>query len=372
MAHEPNAHARRSPQQDGGNAPASDTGRTIGVLINHPLESEYVRAIEAMDSRVRVLSMYRPAEDDTWAEAKQRQAGNSRDGLQEVSSEELDVLIREAEVFFGFNFPIDWIERAANLRWVQLASAGSDHMQREGIFDKHPDLLLTTSSGVHEVPISEHIVAMILHFSRGFNMAVRNQPQHKWERYLPDEALNRTVCMVGYGPIARRAANLCKALGMRVLAVRASLLEQQPGFEAVERFYPLEDLNEALSQSDYVVVAAPRTERSERMIGRDQLAAMKPDAVIINISRGALIDEPALIEALQQGKITGAGLDVFAQEPLPESSPLWDLPNVLVTPHNAGANPHYNSRITELFRANLARYLNGEPLTNLVQRERGY
>jgi phosphoglycerate dehydrogenase-like enzyme len=94
--------------------------------------------------------------------------------------------------------------------------------------------------------------------------------------------------------------------------------------------------------------------------------------VIINISRGALIDEPALIEALQQGKIRGAGLDVFAQEPLPESSPLWDLPNVLVTPHNAGANPHYNSRITELFRANLARYLNGEPLTNLVQRERGY
>jgi D-2-hydroxyacid dehydrogenase (NADP+) len=231
---------------------------------------------------------------------------------------------------------------------------------------------VTTASGIHEVPISEHIIAMILHFSRGFNVAVRNQPLHKWERYTPDEVNAATVCVVGYGPIARRAARLCKALGMGVVVVRASLTEQQEGDQDVERFFPLRDLNSALGQADYVVIAAPRTPQSEKMIGAEQLAAMKESAVLVNISRGALVDEAALVQALQENRIRGAGLDVFEQEPLPESSLLWDMPNVLVTPHNSGANPHYNLRLTELFRDNLARYLTGQPLRNLVVPERGY
>jgi phosphoglycerate dehydrogenase-like enzyme len=174
---------------------------------------------------------------------------------------------------------------------------------------------------------------MLLYFSRRFYKAVRNQAIHKWERFELDEANGKTVCLVGYGPIARRAAALCRALGMRVLVVRGSLLKQQPGEEAVERFYPPADLDEALAESDYVVVAAPRTPQSEGMIGARQFEAMKPGAVLINISRGALVDEEALVRALRDGKLAGAGLDVFVQEPLPESSPLWDMPNVLVTPH---------------------------------------
>jgi phosphoglycerate dehydrogenase-like enzyme len=154
--------------------------------------------------------------------------------------------------------------------------------------------------------------------------------------------------------------------------VRASLLEQQPGLEGVERFYPPEDLNIVLSESDYVVVAAPRTSRSEGMIGREQFAAMKQGAVLINISRGALVDEAALIDALQGGKLRGAGLDVFSQEPLPESSPLWEMPNVLITPHVSGSTPHYYSRATDIFCQNLVCYLRGDPLKNLVLSERGY
>ena len=167
---------------------------------------------------------------------------------------------------------------------------------------------------------------------------------------------------------------LCKALGMKAVVVRASLNEQQPGSdaEAVERLYPLSHLNEALAQADYVVIAAPRTPHSEGMIGREQLAAMKPSAVLINISRGALVDEAALIQALQEGRLAGAGLDVFVQEPLPESSLLWTMPNVLITPHVSGSNPHYHERATQLFCDNLARYLQGQPLRNLVNAERGY
>ena len=245
-------------------------------------------------------------------------------------------------------------------------------MLKLGVGERRPDLLLTTASGVHEIPISEHIVAMILHFTRGFDKAVRNQAESRWERYRADEANGKTVCIIGYGPIARRAAKLCKALGMRVIVVRASIAEQQPGFEATERFYPPADLNEVLGNSDYVVIAAPHTPRTDKMIRSEQFRAMKREAVLINVSRGSLVDEADMIAALREGLIAGAGLDVFEQEPLPESSPLWQMPNVLITPHVSGSNPYYDSRVTRLFVDNLALYLQGQPLRNLVNVERGY
>jgi len=336
---------------------------SIPVLINFTLADPYLEEIRAVSPRVEVMRAYESVAEEA------RARGNQESMVEERALKEM---VRRAEVLISFRFPIEWLDEAPNLKWVQLASAGSDHMQREGIFEKRPDLLLTTASGVHETPISEHIAAMILHFSRGLNIAVRNQPMHKWERYRADEAAGRTVCFVGYGPIARRAAQICKSLGMRVLAVRASIAEQQPGFEAVERFYPPAELNEVLAESDYVVVAAPRTPQTERMISTEQFEAIKEGAVLINISRGALVDEPALVEALRNGRLKGAGLDVFDPEPLPEASPLWDMPNVLITPHVSGSNPHYDRRVTDLFCDNLRRYLQGDPLRNLVIRERGY
>jgi D-2-hydroxyacid dehydrogenase (NADP+) len=345
---------------DEGNSPGS---RMVLVLVNFTLPDNYIREIEDSDPRVQVLRAYRAPDADGRARGDE---GTLAEG------EELLAYAAQAEVIFGFRFPIEWLDIASNLRWVQLASAGSDHMLRLGLGERRPDLLVTTASGIHEIPISEHIIAMILHFSRGLHKAVRNQALGKWERFRADEAHGKTVCMLGYGPIARRAATLCKALGMRVVAVRASIAEQQSGFEATERFYPPADLHEVLAQSDYVVVAAPRTPQTERMLGREQFRAMKREAVLINISRGALVDEAALVEALEAGEIAGAGLDVFEEEPLPESSRLWDMSNVLITPHVSGSNPHYDQRVTALFIENLSCYLRGEPLRNLVNIERGY
>jgi phosphoglycerate dehydrogenase-like enzyme len=341
--------------------------KTVGVLINHALEARYVRAIESVDPQVRALLVYTP---DEWL--PKGQASALKDQWPKAEGAELDMLLVEAEVLFSFSFPVEWVDKMPKLKWVQLASAGSDHVLRAGLLDRRPELLLSTASGVHEISISEHILGMILHFSRSFNKAVHNQSLHKWERFAAGEAYGQMVCFIGYGAIAKRAASLCKALGMRSVAVRASLVEQQPGIEAVERFYPLADLNETLAQADYVVVAAPRTPTSERMIGREQLAAMKPSAVLVNISRGALVDEAALVEALREGRLGGAGMDVFEQEPLPESSPLWNMTNVLITPHVSGSTPNYNERVTALFCANLARYLRGEAVRNLVDKERGY
>lgn len=339
-------------------AAAANATRVVPVLVNDPLGREHLDAIAATDPRIRLIELSHPGR---W------------DAEEQIQDDDLDAKLARAEVLFSvFRFPIEWASKAPNLKWVQLASAGADVMLRAGLLDLRPDLLLTTSSGIHEVSISEHILAMALYFTRGFNVAVRNQHLHRWQRFDTEEAQGKSVCLVGYGPIARRTAMLFGALGARVLVVRASIDEQQAGVGPVERFYPVGDLNAALSVSDFVVIAAPRTPASENMIGPEQFAAMKKGAILINISRGALVDEPALIDALRQGLIAAAGLDVVAQEPLPADSPLWGMPNVLITPHLSGSSVYYDQRASALFRDNLARYLRGEPLKNLVNKERGY
>lgn len=369
MPLEPSTQAPHTTQLREG---ASALSETVRVLVNFPLETEYAQAIESVDPRVRILRAYEPLREDAQTPDWASWSSEGSPDWRKVEGEELDAHITQAEIYMGFGFPMEWLDQATNLKWVQLISAGSDYVLCSGLLDKRPKLLLTTASGIHAISIAEHIVAMLLYFTRGFDKAVRNQRLRQWEQYTPGEAYGQTVCLVGYGPIARRAAELCKALGMRALAVRASITEQQLGTEAVARFYPQSDLSEALSQADYIVVAAPSTPRSRQMIARDQFAAMKSSAVLINISRGALVDEAALIDALREGKLHGAGLDVFEQEPLPASSPLWDMPNVLITAHVSGTSAHLNRRLTDLFRDNLARYLQGQPLQNLVDKERGY
>ena len=183
------------------------------MLVNFTLSDTYLSQIAAVDPRIEVMRAYEQVDDDARARGEEGTA---------IQGDALMEMVRRAEVILSFRFPVEWVDSAPGPKWVQLASAGSDHMLGQGLLDKRPDLLLTTASGVHEIPISEHIVAMILHFARGFNIATRNQAQQKWERFRTDEAYGKQVCMVGYGPIARRAAGLCKALGMKVVSVRAS------------------------------------------------------------------------------------------------------------------------------------------------------
>lgn len=364
MAAEPATHQGTGTQHSSNSSHNSSDARSVTVLVDYHLEDSLLQSIQALDPRLRVLTTYERAQGDG--------EGTSLENKTRVGDPELGRLLAQAEVLFGFGFPVDSLKKAPDLEWVQLTSAGSDNVLRAGVFDICPSLILTTASGIHEVPISEHILATMLFFARRFNVAVRNQPLHNWQRYQGGELFEQTVLLVGYGAISRRTALYCKTLGMRVLVVRASIQSEQPGEGPVDRFYPTAELNRAIAQADYVVLAAPRTPETEGMIGKEQFAAMKPSAVLVNISRGALVDEAALTGALVQNKIGGAALDVFAQEPLPAASPLWDLPNVLVTPHIAGSNPRYNERATALFRDNLRRYLKGEPLKNRVDRERGY
>ena len=291
----------------------------------------------------------------------------------------------ETEVLYTFHLPPDALDIAPGLRWLQLHSAGANHIQGHPIMDS--DIEITTVSGIHATPIAEYVFASMLAHRWRVPMWTHCQRQGKWPAgrwnlYARPELRGTTLGIVGYGSIGREVGRLGRAFGMRVLALRRSTDRAKHGYAVEgtgdpagaipERFYSPDALHEMLSECDYVVVTLPLTPETTHFIGPAELRVLKPTAYLVNISRGAVIDEQALVQALRDGSIAGAGLDVFEQEPLPSESPLWDLENVLISPHVAGFTPHYNERATALFAQNLHRYLTGEPLLNKVDKARGY
>ena len=272
------------------------------------------------------------------------------------------------DVFLGL-FLNAWIDKLPNLKWAQLASAGADRVLKSPEI-ANSDVVLTNASGVHAIPISEHILALIFAFSRNLNRHMASQFKGKWERRADiTEMEGTTLGLIGVGKIGEKTAEKAKALNMKVVGVRRNPDRSSP---YVDQMFGPDGLQEMLAISDWVVVAAAGTNETDGMIGEKELAAMKETAVIINIARGSLIREKALISALQSNKIAGAGLDVFETEPLPEESPLWAMPNVIITPHVAGGTPHYIDRLLDIFTENLKRYQAGEPLINVVDKTLGY
>ena len=268
-------------------------------------------------------------------------------------------------------FPHDLMTKAPQLRWFQQWGAGADWLLRYPDIVQS-DLVITSGSGVHPIPITEQILAYLFAFARRLPQAIRSQAQHCWGQ--PEwsqlfELAGKTMLLIGVGAIGERTALLANALGMRVLGVRRDAATTVPGVEAM--FSP-DRLLEALPQADFVVLTVPLTPETHQLIGEKELLVMKPTAYIVNIGRGNVIDEPALVRALQAGRLAGAGLDVFATEPLPTDSPLWDMDNVIITGHYAGATPQYEERIWKIFLENLRRYRAGEPLHNVVDKTLGY
>ena len=272
------------------------------------------------------------------------------------------------------------------LRWVQLHSAGIDTLMTTEVWSS--DLPLTSLNGIHAVPMAEYVIALMLAFAHRVPRMLDYQRRTEWARerwatFVPLEIRGKTLGLVGYGAIGREVARLGKALGMRIVATKRTASDprytgwQQPGVgdpegRLPERFYPPEELRALLAESDYIVVTAPLTPDTRHLIGAAELAAMKPSAFLVNVGRGAVIDQAALVAALQAGKLAGAGVDVFDPEPLPVDSPRWDMDNVILSPHISGFTPRYDDWATDLFAENLRRFLDDEPLINLVDRSRGY
>jgi D-2-hydroxyacid dehydrogenase (NADP+) len=285
------------------------------------------------------------------------------------SREKLDALLAEAEVIYGLFLPRDLRARAPRLKWVQTMSAGVDRFATTDIWNS--PVILTGVSGIHATPIGEFVLEFMLMFAKKAPFCFRMQQKHEWARFMPGVLRDKTVGIVGLGSIGREVARLCKAFGMRVMATRRSV-KRPARARYVDKLLPAGQLKQLLGESDYVVIATPLTAETNGLIGADEFKAMKPTACIINIGRGGIIDEAALIRALDARQIAGAGLDVTATEPLPPDSRLWDYDNVILTPHVAGGMEDYMKHATDLFCKNLERYLNGKKLLNVVDKDRGY
>lgn len=285
-------------------------------------------------------------------------------------SEQMDAALRHAEIIVGW-LPKDRekLASAEKLRWVQLGSAGAE--KSLSVLPEH--VKISTASGIFGIPIAEHIFAMMLAFTRGIaqNVRVQERSANTWRQPGPrlTELYGKTICIVGLGDIGRQTAKRAKAFGMRVVAVKRTA-EDKPAY--VDALLTVDDLDEAVAEADHLVLAVPATEQTQRLIDARRLALMKDTAYIYNVGRGSAIDTEALVAALREQRIAGAGLDVVDPEPLPEDHLLWSMENVIVSPHRAGSTPHHGRRLGEIFLRNLPRHLNDQPLENAVDREAGY
>lgn len=299
------------------------------------------------------------------------------DLLRELSSEEIVDLekMSDAESFYDeveaiippFRYKAEDLQPMKNLKWVQSFSAGVNTHPLSYLKDN--EILLTNTRGVHAPQMTDHIMGMILAFSRDFLPAIRHQKDRLWTYdFQLTELRGKELLIVGAGSIGQMLAKKAKAFEMRVVGLKRTP-EELRDFDVV---LPLDDMMKAMETADYIVILAPLTKETRGMVGEDAFRIMKKNAVLINLGRGPLVEEEALLSALKEKRIRGAGLDVFHREPLPEESPLWDMENVLLTPHIGGFSDGANRRAVELMAENIKRFRRGEKLLNIVDLGLGY
>lgn len=327
---------------------------TVNVLSTMKFGEDWLGALAGDDARVEILEI--PAE----------------------RADELpSVVLREVEVMYtSLAFPTK--KQAPKLRWVQLDTSGADHVRGTPVWENGA-VTITSIGGVSPRPMAEYVMAMVLGFAHRLPNAARMRarrhwPTHRerWELYGPLPVRGSRMAIVGYGRIGRGIARSARAFGIEVVGVcrtgGRAYGEEVEGVEVVS----VEHLNEALTAADWVVVCAPGTPETMGLIGAAQFAAMKEGTYLVNVSRGGVVEEEDLLAALDSGRLAGAALDVFESEPLPDCSPMWDDLRLILTQHIAGLACDYRERVRNLFEENLARYLAGEPLMNVIDRRLGY
>jgi phosphoglycerate dehydrogenase-like enzyme len=277
--------------------------------------------------------------------------------------------LRSAEVIAGSNrLTTEYFDAAPNLRWLQVMNAGLERLHRQGVLQR--GFMVTNGSGLAAAPIAEWCIGAMFALAKRFPGYVQHQGRHEWLRIRGATAIEGKTCgIVGLGAIGRATAVRARALGMRVVASRRTVEGSDPD---CDELIPYSRLHDLLAQSDFVVLCVPLTDETTGLIDDAALRAMKPTAHILNIARGPVIDQDALIAALREGRLAGAALDVTTPEPLNPESALWDLPNVLITPHTSGSSDRRDGTAAALFVENLKRYIKGEKLLNLARPDLGY
>jgi phosphoglycerate dehydrogenase-like enzyme len=324
-------------------------------------------ALRAIDpARIHILhAEYRPS----WEEVSARRRGTPLPEPEEISGE-LRAALREADIIFGFTVPRGILDLAPRLGWLATPSTGIDHLRSTGLLESDA-VEITNVAGLAAGVIAEHVLASMLFFAKRLRHFEAERHERKWRMTRVRALEGRTVGLVGVGNIGREVATRAKAFGMRVIGIGRGDSDGRR-VAGVDSVLDASELPDLLAAADYVVLAVADTPETRSMIGAAEIGAMKPDAVLVNVARGTVLDEAALVAALREGSIAGAALDVFAHEPLPADSPLWELPNVLITPHVAANFDEYLPRSVEHFAANLRRFLAGAPLETRFDRARGY
>lgn len=326
----------------------------IGISV--PLSKSLVGQVKAVSPNLDIREL---------APLVQREAKSSEARAQ------LEAHLREIEILFYVGSVTGLISRTPKLRWAHCHSAGV-----EGLFGPSaniPPFLVTNTTQVVDIPIAEHCFMFMLNFVKHSQLYLQRQQRHSYQRQLGTTGFleGKTLGILGMGGIGGEVARLGKAFHMRVMATKRTAIRESNVGNADELFPP-EQIHTILRESDFIVVSLPLTQHTIHYLSQAEFEAMKPSAFLVNVGRGELIDEKALVEALTTGNIAGAGLDVFEGEPLSSSSPLWDMPNVQISPHVAGSVTDKTHRATWLFCENLKRYLDGQPLLSVVDPNRGY
>jgi len=342
----------------------------VHVVIAGPLQAELVESIGRVDARIQVgyqpdlLPPTRYPNDHGGVEDFRRTAENER---------RFREMIAGAEVLFGIpgDSPeglAETVRAAPGLRWVQATSAGAgEQVSSAGLSDDElRRVAVTSATGVHAGPLAEFALLGLLAFTKDLPRLLADQRAHRWGHYPVDELSGRTLLIVGLGQIGAEVARLAAAFGMRVIGLNRTGAGDYPSVDELAR---IDALRHWLPRADAIVISLPLTDATRGLIDAHAIGEIKAGATLVNVGRGAVIDEDALVEALRERRIAGAALDVFATEPLEADSPLWELPNVLLSPHTAGLSPRENERIVSLFAENLRRYLRGDELLNRVDPE---
>jgi phosphoglycerate dehydrogenase-like enzyme len=337
------------------------------VVIASYFEEEYVRRIREVDERLRVLYKEDLVPPPRWPGDHAGQEGWERTPEDEG---EFLAMLGEAEVLY--DFPIghveDLVEVAPKLRWVQGSMAGAGEIaQKAGLGES--DIVVTTASGIYSGPLAEFVLMAMLQHAKELDNLRGNKAGKVWRQGAVETLQNKTLCVVGMGSIGRATAGRARPFGMRVVGVKRTVREDDEAWDYADELYPTAELSTALSEADYVAVTLPGTPETQRLLDSEAIAAIKQGAYFVNVGRGSVVDEAALVEALQSGHLSGAALDVFEVEPLPEESPLWELDNVILSAHTTDVVPVLiNAAQTDLFCENLRRYLAGEELLNVLDK----
>jgi phosphoglycerate dehydrogenase-like enzyme len=339
---------------------------TLTILIATYLEPELVARIEAAAPGLTVIN--RPDLIGQPRFIADHTAPVTRTPEQEA---EWRSLLAQADVLFDFDplYGENLPEMATRLRWIQATSAGIGKYVERMRYAERTSWVFTTASGVHARPLAEFALMAMLMFAKDYGYLQSEKAAQHWARYCGGELSHKTAAIIGLGKIGQEVARLAKAFDMQVIGTRRDFSRPTPH---VDQLVPQDQLLDVLSKADYLVLAIPHTRETGGLIGAAELAALPHGAVLINVARGAVVDQPALIEALRSGHLRGAALDVFETEPLPPDNPLWQMPNVLISPHSASTAPSENAKIVDIFCENIRRFQANTPLMNVLDVEKGY